>query len=312
MPTISVIIPCYFNEENIPITTMKLLNNESLFDSDVKFQYIFIDDGSGDNTWQKLLDFQATQLKKKVTLIKLSGNFGSYNAILAGMKYAIGDCNVVISADLQDPPELILKMYTYWKAGLKLVIANRTDRNDPLLSKIFAQTFQKLIKKYALSNLPEGGFDFVLFDQQLRNEVVIMDEKNTNTLYLFTWMKYEYITIPYQRLEREVGKSRWTFSKKLKLFIDSFVSFSFLPIRLITVLGFILGLISIVYSGFILINKFNGNIRIQGWSALMIIVLLVSSFQMIALGVLGEYIWRTLDASRKRPNYIVDKVINNA
>ncbi len=309
MPTISIIIPCYFNEDNIPTTTNKLLQNEKLFENEVNFQYIFIDDGSKDNTWQTLLNFHAAQPNGKVKLIKLSGNFGSYNAILAGMKYATGDCNVVISADLQDPPELIYKLYDHWRKGIKLVIANRTDRSDPLFSKIFAQIFQKLIKKYALKNLPDGGFDFVLFDKQLKEEVVEMDEKNTNTLYLFTWMKYEYVTIPYQRLKREAGKSRWTFSKKLKLFIDSFVSFSFLPIRLITILGFILGIISIIYSVIILINKFTGNIQIEGWSALMIVVLLVSSFQMIALGVLGEYIWRTLDASRKRPNYIIDKII---
>jgi len=308
MPTISIIIPCYFNEENIPITTEKLLNNEILFEKDVNFQYIFIDDGSEDNTWQKLLDFKAIQPPNKVTLIKLSGNFGSYNAILAGMKYAVGDCNVVISADLQDPPELIQKMYHYWEKGIKLIIANREDRKDPFLSKLFAKIFQKLVKKFALNNLPEGGFDFVMFDQQLRNEVVLMNEKNTNTLYLFTWMKYDYVTIPYKRKEREVGKSRWTFKKKLKLFIDSFVSFSFLPIRVITILGFLLGFISVVYSIFIIYGRVSGSIHIQGWSALMIVLLLVSSFQMIALGVLGEYIWRTLDAARNRPNYIIDKV----
>ncbi|MCU0321747.1 MAG: glycosyltransferase family 2 protein [Chitinophagaceae bacterium] len=310
MPKLSIIIPCYYNELNIPVTTQKLLANELVFSSQLEFEYIFIDDGSGDNTWQALLSFKQTQKANRVKLIKLSGNFGSYNAILAGMQHATGDCNVVISADLQDPPELILNMYEYWEKGVKLVIGNRTDRKDPFFSKLFSQIFQKLIKKFALKNLPNGGFDFVFFDKQLKNEVVRMNEKNTNTLYLFAWMKYPYVTIPYQRRERELGKSRWTFSKKLKLFIDSFVSFSFLPIRVITVLGFILGLISVLYSGLIIYSKITGGIQIQGWSALMIVLLLVSSFQMIALGVLGEYIWRTLDASRKRPNYIIDTVVD--
>jgi glycosyltransferase involved in cell wall biosynthesis len=309
MPKLSIIIPCYFNEQNIPVTAQKLLDNESSFDENLKFEYIFIDDGSGDNTWEALNTFKATQPSDKVKLIKLSGNFGSYNAILAGMKYATGDCNVIMSADLQDPPELMVKMYGHWKNGLKLVIANRTDRKDPFLSKLLAKAFQTVIKKFALKNLPDGGFDFVLFDKQLRDDVVQLDEKNTNTLYLFTWMKYEYITIPYQRREREIGKSRWTFSKKLKLFIDSFVSFSFFPIRLITITGFILGIISMLYAGFIIYNKITGNIAIPGWSGLMVVVLLVSSFQMIALGILGEYIWRTLDASRKRPNYVIDKMV---
>jgi dolichol-phosphate mannosyltransferase len=278
-----------------------------LFGNELSFEYVFVDDGSGDNTWNALETFKATQPNGKVKLIKLSGNFGSYNAILAGMKYATGDCNVIIAADLQDPPELMVKMYSYWKQGLKLVIANRTDRKDPFFSKLFAKTFQYVIKKFALKNLPDGGFDFVLFDKQLRDDVVKLDEKNTNTLYLFTWMKYEYITIPYQRREREIGKSRWTFSKKLKLFIDSFVSFSFFPIRLITITGFILGIVSLLYASFIIYNKIVGKIQIAGWSGLMVVILLVSSFQMIALGILGEYIWRTLDASRNRPNYVIDK-----
>lgn len=307
MPTISIIIPCYYNELNIPVTTKRLMENEALFNKDVSFEYVMIDDGSKDNTWQVLCNFKNEYPHKNIKLIKLAGNFGSYNAILAGMKYATGDCNVIITADLQDPPELIVQMYEHWRQGIKLVIANRTDRKDPLFSKIFAKGFQLLIKKFALKNLPKGGFDFVLFDKQLKEEVVAMDEKNTNTLYLFTWMKYAYVTIPYQRQEREIGKSRWTFSKKLKLFIDSFVSFSFLPIRLITAAGLILGIISLLYAGFIIYNKIIGNIQIQGWSGLMVVFLLVSSFQMIALGILGEYIWRTLDAARNRPNYVIDK-----
>lgn len=309
MPKLSIIIPCYFNELNIPVTTEKLLANELLFEEEVSFEYVFIDDGSGDNTWEALSDFKNSQAPEKVKLIKLAGNFGSYNAILAGMKHATGNCNVIITADLQDPPELMVEMYKHWKAGLKLVIANRTDRKDPFFSKLFAKSFQYIIKKFALKELPDGGFDFVFFDEQLRDEVVKLDEKNTNTLYLFVWMKYAYVSIPYQRKERELGKSRWTFSKKLKLFIDSFVSFSFFPIRLITSVGFILGIASIAYASFIIYNKFIGNIQIPGWSGLMVIVLLVSSFQMIALGILGEYVWRTLDASRKRPNYVIDKVV---
>lgn len=310
MNKISIIIPCYFNEQNIPVTTERLLNNENLFDNDVVFEYVFVDDGSGDNTWAALNSFKEKYAKHdNIKLIKLSGNFGSYNAILAGMKYATGDCNVIIAADLQDPPELILQMYQHWKNNIKLVIANRTDRKDPFISKLLAKTFQIIIKKFALKNLPDGGFDFVLFDKQLKEEVLLMNEKNTNTLYLFTWMKYEYVTIPYQRQERKIGKSKWTFSKKMKLFIDSFVSFSFFPIRLITITGFILGIVSILYALFILYNKITGNIQIQGWSGLMIVFLFVSCFQMIALGILGEYIWRTLDASRNRPNYVIDKVI---
>jgi dolichol-phosphate mannosyltransferase len=303
---LSIIISCYFNEANLPLTTKELIENERNFPDDVSFEYVMVDDGSGDGTFAELLKFK-NQFPEKVKVIKLSGNFGSYNALLAGMKYATGDCNVILAADLQDPPELIPHMLEHWRNGIKLVLCNRTDRKDPFFSKVFAQVFQKLIKKYALKNLPDGGFDFVFFDKQLKDQVLLMDEKNSNSLYLLVWMKYPYVTIPYTRRKRTVGKSRWTLSKKLKLFIDSFVAFSFLPIRLITISGFVLGIFALLYAMFILYNRMVGNIQVEGWTTFMLVFLSVSSFQMISLGVLGEYLWRTLDASRKRPTYIVDE-----
>jgi len=308
MAKISIIIPCYYNEENIPITAKKLLENESLFDKDLEFEYVMVDDGSKDNTFSELLKFK-NQYPDKVKLVKLSGNFGSYNAIIAGMEYAEGDCNVVLSCDLQDPPELIVNMYNHWKNGIKLVLANREKRDDGLLSNFISNFYQKMIKKYGIESLPDGGFDFCLFDKAIKNEILKLKEHNTNALYLMVWMKYEYVNIPYHRQKREVGQSKWTFSKKLKLFVDTFVSFSFTPIRLITVMGIFIGLAAIIYAGIIIFERLSGNIETEGWTALMVVLLLVSSFQIIALGVLGEYIWRVLDASRKRPLYIVDKTV---
>jgi polyisoprenyl-phosphate glycosyltransferase len=223
------------------------------------------------------------------------------------MNYATGDCNVVLAADLQDPPELIPKMFGYWIKGIKLVIANREDREESFFQKLFSNTYHNLIKKLALKNAPKGGFDLVLFDAQLRDEVVRINEKNTNQIYLLSWLNYDYVNIPYTRKSREIGVSRWTIQKKVKLFVDSFVSFSFFPIRLISVTGLLLGLISFLYGLFVLIAKFSGLVPLQGWTALMVVLLFVSSFQMIALGIIGEYVWRTLDAARNRPNFIIDE-----
>ncbi len=308
MPKLSVIIPCYHNAANIPVTTSELIANESKFPESLLFEYIMVDDGSKDNTLEALCTFKQ-QYPDKVKIIKLSGNFGSYNAILAGMKYATGDCNVVITADLQDPPELMVKMYEHWVRGIKLVIANRTDREDPFFSKLFALQYQKLIKKYALKNLPEGGFDYCLFDKQLRTQVVEMNETNTNSLYLLLWLKYDYVSIPYTRKKRSIGKSSWTFQKKLKLFIDSFVSFSYAPLRLITIIGLLLGLLSFIYALYVIFARLSGLIEVQGWTTMMVVFLLVSSFQMMALGIMGEYLWRNLESSRKRQAFIVDEVI---
>lgn len=308
MPKLSIIIPCYYNEKNIPVTAAELIANEKLFPAGVSFEYVMVDDGSKDNTLQALIAFR-DQYPEKVKIVKLSGNFGSYNAIQAGMKYATGDCNVVIAADLQDPPDLMVKMYEHWLKGIKLVLANREDREDPFLSKLFASQYQKLIKKYALPNLPDGGFDYCLFDKQLKDEVVTMQERNTNSLYLLLWLKYEFVCIPYKRRERKIGKSSWTMRKKIQLFIDSFVSFSYAPLRFITISGLLLGIGSLCYAIYVLWAKLAGRVEVEGWTAMMMVFLLVSSFQMIAIGIIGEYLWRNLDATRKRPAYIVDKVL---
>lgn len=307
MPKLSVIIPCYFNEKNIPVTKAELIRNENLFPKDVTFEYVLIDDGSKDDTLDELLKFKS-EYPEKVKVIKLSGNFGSYNAILAGMNYATGNCNVILAADLQDPPELIVKMYEYWEKGIKLVVANRQDRGESFFQRIFSNTYHFLIRKFALKGIPSGGYDLVLFDKQLRDEVVKINEKNTNQIYLLSWLKYDYVNIPYTRKKREIGKSRWTTQKKIKLFIDSFVSFSFFPIRLISVTGLILGLVSFLYGLFVIYAKISGLVPLQGWTAMMVVLLFVSSFQMIALGIIGEYVWRAMDAARNRPNFVVEQI----
>ena len=204
---ISVVIPCYYNQDNIPVTVKALKENESLFNDDVRFEYVFVDDGSRDNTWQSLKAAKE-EYPDQIVIIKLAGNVGSYTAILAGLTHATGDCFTVLAADLQDPPELILKMYEHWKNGIKLIMANREDREDPMSQKLFSNSYHYLMKKLAIKDIPKGGFDFVFFDVQLRDEVVKMQEKNTNTLYLLPWMGYEYITIPYVRKKRYIDVSR--------------------------------------------------------------------------------------------------------
>lgn len=306
MPRLSIIIPCYFNEGNIPPLTEKLLETEKLFPDDLHISYVFIDDGSKDQTYAKLMEFYQ-RFPDRVKVLKLAGNVGSHNAIVAGMNYSDADCHCVVAADLQDPPELLPKMYAHWLRGIKFVVANRVQREEGFFQRAFASFYHTMVRRFALKNIPPNGFDLVLFDEQIRSEVVKMNEKNTSITYLMSWLQFEYVAIPYTRLKREVGKSRWTLSKKVKLFIDSFVSFSFFPIRAISFLGLILGIFSFLYGISIIIAKLTGKIQVEGWAASMAVMLMLSSFQMIALGIIGEYVWRTLDASRNRPNFIVDK-----
>lgn len=301
---ISFIIPCYYNEHNIPVTFQKLLDNEANFDGTVEFEYIFVDDGSKDGTWNALKKIKE-ESPDKVRLLRLGKNVGSYVAIAAGMKAANGDANVIIAADLQDPVELTVEMYKLWNTGMKLVIGQRTSNRDSFVPRFTSSLFNRLMRKYAIHDLPRGGFDFVFFDKSIREDVVQINEKNTNILYLMFSLGYPTALLPYVRKEREIGKSRWTLKKKMKLFIDSFIAFSFVPIRFLSLIGIFLGIGSLIYALYIVICKLTGSIELEGWSALMTTMLFIGSFQMIGLGVLGEYLWRILDEVRNRPQYNV-------
>ena len=306
MPKITVITPCYFNELNIPDYANRMIENEKIFPTDVTFEYLLIDDGSKDGTWNEMVKFQILY-PEKVKIIKLVRNFGSTNAVFSSLPYSTGDCNVVISADLQDPPELILKMYENWQKGFKLVLANRTNREEPFLQKFVSNTTHKLVQKFGLKNLPDGGFDMNLFDVEIKDILIKMDEKNTFFPFLLMWLGYEFVSIPYVRRKRELGTSTYTLSKKIKAFVDSFVAFSFFPIRLISVSGLILGILAFIYGLIVIFGKVFGFVDSTGWSSMMVVILFVSSFQMIALGIIGEYVWRGLEASRNRPSYLIEK-----
>lgn len=307
MPKLSVIVPCYFNEANIPVTVRELVANEANFPTGIDFEYVFVNDGSGDDTLGAL---QRAQIgfPNKLRIVDLAANVGSYNAIVAGMAHATGDCLAIITADMQDPPELMVQMYAYWQKGIKLVIGNRQDREETGFTKWFAQAFHWLMKKIALKNIPDGGFDFVFFDRQVATEVLKLHERNSNIFYLMIWLGFAYVNIPYIRKKREIGKSRWTISKKIKLLIDSLLAFSFVPIRVISGAGLGLGLAAFLYAFYIIgLRVFSQN-EPQGWTTLMVVVLFVAAFQMTALGIIGEYVWRSLDAARNRPLYVVREV----
>ncbi len=309
MTKISFIIPCYFNEGNIPLTVDRLIKNESLFDLDLKFEYIMVDDGSKDNTFQELVNFYK-RYPAKVKIVKLTRNFGVHNAILAGLNHSTGHCHIVISADLQDPPELIPKMYRFWKQGFKIVVANRVGREEPCGQKFLSNAYHYLMRNFIFKNAPVGGFDLCLLDEEVRTALIKMNEKNTPLTYSLFWLGYEYINIPYVRQRRMIGHSQWTFSKKVKLFIDSIVSFSYIPIRIISLLGILMGLIAIGYGIFIIYARLTGLFLVNGWAYLIVFLLLSSSFQLLALGIIGEYVWRGFDASRNRPNYIIQTVLD--
>lgn len=309
-PKLSIVVPIYFNELNIPDTVPQLL---ALGDRLPKYdlELVFVDDGSGDRSLD-LLRAEQHNHPGKITLAKLTRNFGSMAAIQAGLTLATGDCVGMIAADLQDPPELFVDMVRHWEAGSKAVFAVRADREESRSQKFFSNLYYSLIRRFALSGYPEGGFDFFLIDRQVVSEVNRIHEKNTNLMSLIFWLGFRPVMIPYVRRSRAKGVSRWTLAKKIKLFIDSFVAFSYVPIRFLSIAGFFVAVTGFIYGGVVFFEWLVHGIPVKGYAPIIIFVAFTAGVQMLMLGVLGEYLWRSLDETRRRPSFVIDTIFHGA
>jgi dolichol-phosphate mannosyltransferase len=307
MALISVVVPVYWNAESLP-HLLAALDKVAAALPDDSFEFVFVDDGSGDASYTVLEQFAGEDAR--VRALRLSRNFGSNPAILAGLAHAKGDCVAVISADLQDPPEKIPEMVAQWRAGNEVVLAARATRHDPPLSRFFASGFNFLFKKIVFNDFPRHGFDFMLLDRQVVDVLVDLQEKNSYIFGQVMWVGFQRVVIYYERQEREHGQSRWTVAKKIKYFIDAFTAFSYLPLRLATLMGFIMAGFGFLYAIVIVFLRLTSQIPISGWASTTVIVLMASGTQLILLGIVGEYLWRVLDESRKRPPYIVRSSVN--
>ena len=310
MKKFSIVVPVYYNESNLPETIPQLLALAPNLPG-YQLELVMVDDGSGDDSLRILRKFQR-EFPDVIKVVKLTRNFGSMAAIQAGFTVAAGDCVGMISADLQDPPEIFLDMVDHWERGSKAVFAVRQDREEQPLQKMFSNTYYSLIRKFAIAEYPNGGFDFFLVDRQVVAGLNRIREKNTNIMTLIYWLGYTPVMIPYVRRQRRQGKSRWTLSKKVKLFIDTFVGFSYFPIRVLSVIGLLVAMGSFFYGLFVLIYwLFFGEV-VKGWVPTIMVLTFTSGIQMAMLGVLGEYLWRTLDEVRRRPPFVIDEVFTMA
>ena len=310
MSLVSIVVPVYHNAPSLPdlLNRFQILATQNIED---QFEFVFVDDGSRDNSFDVL---QNLALKEpRIVIVKLSRNFGSNPAIIAGMAHTKGDVVAAISADLQDPPELIHDMLVKWRAGNKVVLATREGRDDPGLSAFLSDTFYALFQRFAIKTMPKRGFDFFLIDRQVCNLINQIEESNPYLMGLILWMGFNPVVIPYHRKEREkkYGHSMWSLSKKVKYFIDSFVAFSYMPVRVTSFIGLVFSILGLLYAALVIGLRVFYGAPVEGWSSLMVVVLVVSGIQMIMLGIQGEYTWRNLDETRHRPRFIVETIIQN-
>ncbi len=302
----SIVVPVY-NEHFLEKTFNELNEKVIKYNKTLKGEIIFVDDGSQNDSFDQLYRIYQNN-PGLVKLIKFTRNFGQFYARTAGFNKAKGKCMILYSADLQDPPELINNMLTYhFEEKYEVVACKRTEREDKFLKKFFSRIFYFLFKKLCFKNTPVGGFDFVLLSRRVSQILIDMGERNTFFQGQILWTGFNIKFIPYKRVKREAGKSGWTFNKKLKLLIDSILSYSYFPLRLMSYIGIIVALIGFIYAGIIIFNRLFSEIIVKGWASNIVIILVLSGIQMMMIGVIGEYLWRTLDQVKNRPQYIIEK-----
>ncbi len=310
MTLISVVVPVYHNAASLRDVVERF---QKVADQEPEeFEFIFVDDGSRDNSFQVMMEL--TEFDSRVRAIKLVRNFGSNAAASAGIAYARGDAVVAISADLQDPPELIGDMLAHWRMGSKVVLAARSDREDPWFTKATSNMFWRMIRRFGLPNMPEQGCDYALLDREVLEALKHTHEPSAG-LGMVLWTGYEPAIIYYKRQQRleKYGTSGWSLSKRITYLIDYFVSFSHMPIRAASLLGFGMAFLGFLYACVIIVSRvvYGSETELaRGWYSMIVVLLLVSGVQLIMTGVLGEYLVRTLESTRQRPSYLVERVVD--
>lgn len=306
MNKLSLIVPIYKNENNIIPFYEDFQNNIMPFLDN--YEIIMVHDASPDNSWEIMI--KLAKENPKIKLIKLSRNFGAIAASFTGIKYAVGDCVTVKACDLQEPAELTIEMYNKWKQGARSIIAIREARNDSWITNKLSGIYYWLVQKLITADMPKGGFDTYMLDRSVVNRIIEINDRNSPITLQILWMGFGPEKVYYERQKREIGRSSWTFSKKLKLFVDSFIGFSYIPIRIVSVCGMLFALFAVMWGIYLIFAKLAGRIPVQGYTTIIVLILFSSGMIMFTLGLLGEYLWRTLDAARRRPISIVEEMIN--
>lgn len=303
MSRLSIIVPVYYNEDTL--MDLYLDMKEKVFPNIPDYELVMVDDGSGDRSWEIMNEIR--DMDDRVRLVKLSRNFGEHSALLAGFSVCTGDCAVTKQADLQEESALILEMFESWQKGNRVVLAIRRSRDENPIKVFFANRYYGMVRKFVNKEMPSGGCDCYLIDRRVIEVIERLDEKNSSLTLQVMWSGFKTDKIYFDRKNREKGKSRWTLAKKLRLVMDTLISFSNAPIKFMIIVGALFDIFALAIFISVLYEYFTVGIPIAGWASLMSVVLFAAGLILAMLGILGEYLWRVLDAARNRPVFIIDE-----
>jgi polyisoprenyl-phosphate glycosyltransferase len=302
MKLISFVIPVYNNAETISLLHQKIENEITSNFPELDYEIVFVNDGSKDNSLEQIK--KCRQEDPHVKIISFSRNFSQISAIMAGWQYAKGDAVINISADLQDPVEQCSKMIKEWLDGYNVVISVRETREDSFMNSFTSKIAYRLYK-LSIPNMPVGGFDFGLLDRKAVTAINSMTQSYRCYQADMLWIGFKVKYLPYARLKREFGKSQYTFGKRLNRFITLYLSISYLPIKIMSAIGFCTALAGLCYAINITYGYFRFNLPFKGWAPIMISILMIGGMIMFMLGIIGQYIWRIYDVVQHKPHYII-------
>lgn len=309
MKLLSVLVPCYNEQETVEDFYQEFIKNDAYFSSrDIEYEIVFINDGSKDNTVQEAK--KLIECDKRVHLLSFSRNFGKEAAIYAGLEHSKGDYVVIMDADLQDPPSLLPEMFAGLEEGYESVATRRVSRKgEPVIRSFFARMFYRIMRKISKADIVDGARDYRLMTRKFVNAVLKISEYNRFTKGIFGWVGFETKWLAYENIERQKGQTKWSFWKLFIYSIEGIVGFSTAPLAFASILGIVFCFVAFVFLLFIFIRALVFGDPVAGWPSTICIILLVSGVQMFCMGIMGQYLAKTYLEVKRRPIYIVDEEI---
>ncbi len=305
-PDLSIIVPV-FNESKSVFKAYEVIS-ETMRANQINYEMIMVDDGSSDDSFHCLSDLAKEH--SEVKIIKLLSNCGAHSAIRLGLEHANGKMGVFLACDLQEPAELIPEMVKKLTEKEDIVLAIRINRDDSLKDRLFSKIFFWIMANFVSSKIPLAGSSMYLLGEKGLRAIKEYKERNLTIEGIFILNNLKYTSVEYSRMSRNEGVSKWTTAKKIKIFIDFFVAYSITPIRFVSVMGILFFLVGISWSTYVILRYFLYSDMQGGWPTLISVLMIGFGITNISLGIIAEYLWRTLDEARARPRYIIDKKIN--